>query len=406
MTSAHARTLGVVVTIAVALALVGYYSTWLLWEDIRPWRVYKVRFAKTGGLRKKDEVFSYGLLVGRVHDVRLDGDQQLVELQVEPEVSIHRSGADVSIESVNAFGDVAVFIDPGDPKSATFGPDDRIVGNFHEGFTAPEDDTGGTTRLSEMIHDFQDVTNEVARSDTGLFGRLLNDPDFALGLRDGFSNLHETTLNLRETVRELETSEEGPSAVLSPDVAASVVDAVGRVRGALEPIQDGLRGAAEGEPGLAGRLLGDPSVRDASRDAVTTLSVVLERYRTSDTDTGSAIFSHAPGPGDRFTESLETLARESSEASRGEGDLGPLLGAGTGPAAREIIANLGRTLENARTADPSSGAIFSSSPQGRREFEDVVSRAEETLRGMRSALMRIRADQAPNNFPGALFSVF
>lgn len=396
-------------TVLAGMFLLGYYTTYLLWEDLRPWRTYRANFARTIGLAKEDPVYVMGLKVGRVHQILLEGDHQLVEIQVEPAVHFHGRPDDgsrqvkVVIEPVDSFGNVGIFVDPGRPEWGFWPPELPIPGTFRESLAASSD-SQSPTALSESLKELEAFTESMVKIDGSWIGKLINDPDPGLGLRESFEDMRTRTRNIRYATQEAEVGD-GFGLLLAADNAVTLGEALRGTRENIQGAHEALGVAARGEGGITARLVGDREAATTMRETLGFGAGMFRGYQHAEGGV-TGILSHGDGAAERLGGILDGLARQTGEARFGEGSLGGFFGPESGRTASESLAGLAQRLEAMSAADPSAGTFFSRAPEGRRATEDVVSRIDDVLRDMRRALGRIRADQAPNTFPGALLSVF
>lgn len=401
MDKKRAYIIAVGLTLVTGLFLLGYFTTYLAWEDLRPWRTYRATFARTIGLAKEDPVYVYGYVIGRVHQISLQGDHQLVEIQVDPSVRFYKDGVRLVIEPTDAFGDVGVFVEPGDPRSGYWEPDVPIRGSFRESMAASSD-AQSPTALSESLKEFEAFTEALTKFDSSTVGRLVNDPDPGVALRDGFEQARSTTRNIRDA---LTSAASGDNAFLASDAVVTLRLAVGGTRDNIQGVREALASGNRGESGLLGRLAGDLDAATSVRDTIDRGAVLFRGFEHAEGGVTGQL-SHGEEAAESVGAHLDDFQRWTDQARRGEGTVGGLFGPGTAPVARESLAGFAERLESMTTADPNLGAFFSASPEGRRAADDFASRVDEVLRDMRRALTRIRADQAPNTFPGALLSVF
>ncbi len=391
------------VTLVTGLFLLGYFTTYLLWEDLREWRTYRVTFSRTIGLAKEDPVFVLGYKIGRVHQINLEGDHQLVELQVEPFVSIYKEKVRVVIEPIDAFGNAGIFIDPGRAGSGFWDPVAPIPGEFRESLAASSD-SGSETGLSESLKAFEELTDSLTRSDGSWLGKLVNDPDAGLGVRDALAALRTRTGNIREAAMNAKAGD-GFGALVTKDNAIVFNEALRGTRNNIQALDESLATAVKGEGGSLGRLFGDPDAATSMKEQLGLGASLFHGYQHAEGGVTGAL-NHGEEAADKFGEALGSLATITGDARAGGGTLGGLLGPTSGPDASETLAALARRLEGMSAADPEVGSFFSAAPEGRRATEDVASRIDDVLRDMRLALTRIRTDQSPNTFQGALLSVF
>ncbi len=409
---------GVSATIVASLFFLGYYSVYFSWEELRPYDHYYVRFTRTLGLQKKDDVLVYGYRVGRVRSLKFEKDHQLADLEVEPDVRLFRKRLVgnrwidqplVQIET-DTFGGALVRIEPGEPSSGTWTPNvptEVIEGSFRESILTGGGDAVSTSALHETLKDVESFTRDLTKSDSGTIGRMLNEPDAAVGVKDWIRGLHGTVKGFHELTADIAAGN-GPGALVSTDSRILVDDAVRGARDTFQWAHEGTQEATRGESGFAGRLLGDPDAATSVRTALREGTELLSGYQHGEETTAGLgyFFARPDDPSDRFLAWLEGLEEDSGRARSGYGAAGSLLGPESGQEMEERLNGLVSRLEAMSAGDPNSGSFFSPSPEGRRAMEDFVTRIDAVLRDMRRALGRIRADQAPNTFPGALLSVF
>jgi hypothetical protein len=408
---------GVSATIVASLFLLGYYSVYFAWEELRPYDHYYVRFTRTLGLQKKDDVLVYGYRVGRVKSLRFEKDHQLADIEVEPDVRLFKKRLDgfrwieqpLVLVETDTFGSALVRIEPGEPSSGTWPPNDPtevIDGSFHESIL-----TGGesvsTSALHETLKDVESFTGELTKSDSGLIGRMLNEPDAAVTVKDLIRGLHGTVKGFHELTADIEAGN-GVGALVTTDARIPVDDAVRGARDTFDRVHEETRQAAQGASGFAGRLLADPDAATSVRTALADTRELFSGYQHGEETTAGLgyFFARPDDPSNRFLAWLQGLEEDTGRARTGDGAAGPFFGPRSGQDMEESLNGLVSRLEAMSAGDPSAGSFFSPSPEGRRTMEDFVTRIDATLRDMRRALGKIRADQGPNTFPGALLSVF
>ncbi|MEZ0227130.1 MAG: MlaD family protein [Planctomycetota bacterium] len=395
--------MGVAATFVAGLFLLGYFTTYLLWEDLRPWRSYRVTFVRTIGLAKEDPVFVYGYKVGRVHQISLEGDHQLVELQVEPFLAFHREELRVVIEPIDAFGNAGIFVDPGRPGSDFWDPVVPIRGEFRESLAASSD-TSSSTGLSESLKGLEEFTDTLTKIDASWLGRLVNDPDPGFGLRETFEGLRARTRNIREATIEAYAGD-GFGQLLTKDNAVTFAQATGGTRDNIQNANEALAAGVRGEGGALGRLVGDRDAAVSMREQLGLGASLFRGYQHAEGGITGAL-NHSNDSAERLGGILDFLAERTGDARLGQGTTGGLFGPQSGFTATETLAGLSARLESMTAADAEAGTFYSRAPEGRRATDDIASRIDDVLRDMRRALTRIRADQGANTFPGALLSVF
>ncbi|MBI3724987.1 MCE family protein [bacterium] len=407
----RARLTGIGLVVAVATYFLGYYSTYLLWEDLRPWQTYRVTFPRTRGLREKDDVLALGLKIGRVGAIKLEGDHHLVVLEVDPSVTLH-ADCRVEIRTADAFGTAVVDVEPG-TSSAAWPTKSTIPGTMKEGFTDIPTDSSSQTALTDFIKEWDEATTALVRIEGGTAGRLLNDPDVAGDFREAFAQTRDSTRNFRELAEKIARGE-GPGALVTASPEEDLRSSVARLNDESGLVRESLTAAAHGEGGLAGRILGDASAGERLRAGITDAAEILSNYASGEGRLGGFL-AGPPEAGERIEGFFSDMADATQWAHAGEGRLGGLLGPGTGDPMRAFLSKVDDWTIASRNADPGAGVLFSPSSEGKRAIlgdnEDPdkrtgIARIEQVLKNVRLALIRVRSEQSPNTFQGALLSVF
>src|SRR5207253_102737 len=119
---------------------------------------FLVSFTKTQGLSKHDDVLVYGYRIGRVRDIALERDHQIVEIEIDRSVVL-RKKATAEIQRVDAFGTVAIFVDPGE-EGETLPPDSGsvILGTVRAEIESTPEDVASPRAISEALGQLEQVT--------------------------------------------------------------------------------------------------------------------------------------------------------------------------------------------------------------------------------------------------------
>ena len=151
MKSAVRGVLGTLMIIAVVVSTLTYRN----WPLLRNTDTVQVEFAEAGGLKKSDEVVVSGASVGKVSDIRLEGDRVVVTVKLSDHDLRLGDDTRADIITVTLLGRAAVRLDP------------RGRGDLERGATIPIARTGSpydvTQALSELTGETQQIdTDQVA----------------------------------------------------------------------------------------------------------------------------------------------------------------------------------------------------------------------------------------------------
>lgn len=108
MPSGRVAVIGIAVTIALVVAALGFNKIPGLFSGTS----YQAYFAEVGNLRSGDPVELSGVEVGKVEDIRLDGDRVLIRFAVDSPVDLG-VGTRVAITTTSALGKRALKVSPG-----------------------------------------------------------------------------------------------------------------------------------------------------------------------------------------------------------------------------------------------------------------------------------------------------
>jgi phospholipid/cholesterol/gamma-HCH transport system substrate-binding protein len=105
--------------------------------------VVRAAFENVGALRSGDDVRIAGVRVGRVGDIRVEGDQAVAELQFDGECEIYRNAHAVtaSVGARSALGE----------KFVDFTPGSQDAGTLRPGETIPSTKTTGAQELADVL---------------------------------------------------------------------------------------------------------------------------------------------------------------------------------------------------------------------------------------------------------------
>lgn len=141
--------IGIAGILAIGLVLVGAFNASKL-PFIGGGQAYAASFSEAGGLRSGDEVRIAGVRVGKVTDIRLDGNKVDVDFRITQDVSFGaESGASIRMKTL--LGQKYVSLEP------------RGRGQMAEGTTIP---LSRTVSSYDIINAFSDLTETTERIDT------------------------------------------------------------------------------------------------------------------------------------------------------------------------------------------------------------------------------------------------
>lgn len=392
-----ARKVGVALVALAGTLILGYFTHHLYREDLKDWQRVEVVFEDVGGLRTKDDVLIGGARVGRVAEVRLHEDEQMVVLEVEPGVPLHRD-ASVKIVSANSLGFVDVEVRPGSPGAPLIEPgvSPPLRGTLFVGVGQGSPEPGRLKQLRASLHEFALETGRIRDPRSGTWGKALFDVDRAEGVATGLRQLADQWRQADEALAKLEGGE-GLGRGLDRGQADQIVTTLGNARSALDKLAGGASGAARGE-GQAGLFLTDPVEARSWRTRLTGFSRALSAARRGDGTLGA--WTH-PANGDTLGDTIRTWKASSTQAVQGRGFLGALTSRDSGKALKGALAGANRGLaefernpavrdKNARTA----------------AFEGIAE-VDDGLLNLRRVVESIRADlPTRTSFTGAVFAIF
>lgn len=380
-------------------ALLGYYTVWLGYDDLRTWQEVEVVFDRgVGGLEVEDPVQLQGVRVGRVAGIAFLGTRTLVDLEIEPALTIHRRGHRVDVVPVSALGNVAVRIDPGDTTSPPIARDARLEGQIHGGLSRGEPKPGHEEVITQNIQELARATALVQRPESGFVGTLLFDRDRRLELEQALAEVDEVWAGIDEDLAQVESGAGGlGAAVASQDAALALQETFRGFGATLGGIRDGL-GQAERREGFAGRLLADPAYGEALERLVLEAGRDLRATRRREGFVGGLL---APELHEGLAGDLAAAEAATTAAREGDGLLGALADRAGGDGLRGALRDLPAGLERLR-ASPLVG-----SPSGARGARDAVAGLEDFIVNMNRPLEGLR-ESLPDrqSFQGAVFSIF
>ncbi len=125
--------------------------------------MWTVRFPRTGGLGRSDEVQVNGIRKGAVEDMALVGDHVIVKLALATDVQL-TTDSQVAIRNVGLMGEKVIAVDlktTGRPYTAR----DTILGEYELGIPEVMGQMGSTlTNVTELIQQLHDMSQTLSKS--------------------------------------------------------------------------------------------------------------------------------------------------------------------------------------------------------------------------------------------------
>ena len=209
-----------------------------------------VKFADVSGLPVKAPVKLAGVEVGKVKQIKIEGDDVIVVAQLNKNVPIHR-GAQFSVVMTGIIGSKYVKIVQGDPQAAVY-----QNGDYLDGLNEVPLDVMVTQTMAS-IKDFVDSVNN-----QGAFGARLNDT--MAEVRQLSTNLNQMVATLRPYMTR--TMENLDSASVRLNDLMAKADAL-------------ITSINEGE-GVIGSLIKDPQMKQEVKESVTDLKDTMSEVKT------------------------------------------------------------------------------------------------------------------------------
>lgn len=406
------RRLLLAVSLLMGAVLLGYYTWSLFYDDLRAWKQVVVLFEDVGGLKKENEVQVAGTKMGRVAAIELSSEpgKKLVLLEIEPDLTIHEEGHEVTIVPLNALGFVAVRIQPGEPGSPDIAEITTrirtiesldvtapvITGKLQVGLGQSQAGGGRQAVIDQSFAEVRDFTRDLLRPESSAAGSLISDSERARDLDEGLAGLEELWRSVDQNLAVVEAGE-GPGALLaSRDTALALGETASWLRGVLTNVRDGFQGL-EARDDLVGRLLAD---RDAGRSVRDFLDRQARLFQAARRGEGAIGSLHRPDLAEALT-GLAGRTREWTDAGRrGQGLLGVLSHPdydAVGDGLHALPAALGELDRSPLVrGDRARDAIT----DGLSEADDAIKNLRRGVDGLRRSL----PDRS--SFQGAVFAIF
>jgi phospholipid/cholesterol/gamma-HCH transport system substrate-binding protein len=255
----------------------------------------KAQIENANGLRAGAPVWLYGIEVGSVSDIRLEGAHETsVTLSVGKRyLGFIRKDARISVLTMGLLGDKYVDLAAGSPEAPPIGPGDVIQGAVRRDLATAGAESmakiteviarlerlfakieGGEGTLAKLINDpslynnlngatqnLAKVTRDMTNRE-GTVSKLINDPSL-------YDNLRDSTQNLAQVSREL-MNEEGTFRMLlkKPALYENLNKASGEFSATIEKLNQA--------DGIAGKLIADKDLAADIKETVKELNGLIK----------------------------------------------------------------------------------------------------------------------------------
>lgn len=391
------RKLAVALSLATGLSVLAYYTVYLFREELQDWQHVEVLFEDVGGLRKrKDEVLVAGARMGRVADITLVDDQQLVLLELLPEVKLHND-AKVMIVAANSLGYVRVEIDPGTPTNSLIAPGDRLRGRLSPGLAQGATVPGRRKLLEKSLRETAQATEDIQDPKSGTLGQLLFDSERTEFMRAGLKQAEDLWVGIDTGLAQIEAGG-GLGQGLDPDSVHALSNTMAAFRDTMGGAARGLRDVERGE-GTAGQLLADPTQTGEFRERYLGVAGAVRDVAAGRGLVGSLSM---PGSGTDawIDDTVSSLAAITTDARAGKGVLGLLSHPDFTDSVRGGLHSAPEALGDLKRS------WLVTDPDARLKVEDLLGEAHDTVLRLRRGAARLRTTLPSRTFHGAAFSIF
>ena len=278
--SAEARVGLVVVAGIVLLTYMTFTVSGWRWGTQKGYLLHAV-FRSVAGLDAKSTVKLAGVEVGKVEEIRLQGNQARVTLRLQPDIQIQR-GSRGAIRASGLLGEKYLEIIPGDGEG------------FHEPGEELED-TLESASLEGLMGKFSAIDIE------GLIDQIKSVFDdikavtisfrAALGTQEGEASIKEIVYNIRELTGNLNSlvknNQEGVSESVD-NIRSFTQDLRDGIPGIIEKI-DAITAKLENGEGTLGKLLKDEAVYDRLDSVLENLETISGRLESGEGTIGKLL---------------------------------------------------------------------------------------------------------------------
>ena len=246
-------------------------------------RVWHVRFPQAGGLGKSDEVQVNGIRKGAVTEMKLVGDQVIVDLGLDSEVNL-TTDSRVSIRNVGLMGEKVIAVDlrsTGQPLATR----DTIQGIYELGMGEVMASMGSTiTNVTELAAELRDLTQTLDK-DGNLSATLANFRQTSEELRkavtENRTQLKSTLDNFAAASRTAKglTTDREAELRRSLDHFSQAAENMNRLSSRLDSLRVSIQnvtGRVERGQGTLGKLVNDDKLYADVNSSVQSLKFLIE----------------------------------------------------------------------------------------------------------------------------------
>jgi phospholipid/cholesterol/gamma-HCH transport system substrate-binding protein len=273
---------GITVLAALAILLLGV--TWLKdFSFSKKVHVWTVRFPRTGGLGKSDEVQVNGIRKGAVEDMVLVGDHVIVRLALAQDVTL-TTDSKVSIRNVGLMGEKVIAVDLRITGRA-YTERDTIPGGYELGIPEAMAVLGGSldtfTSLAGHLHNIADQMDRGGEVGRTLHNTALASDELRQALEENRATLRAAVSDLAvaaHTARTL-TSEREPQVRQAVDDLAQAAAKLNRLADRVDSLRVTLAsvsGKLDRGDGTLGQLVNDRRMYDDLSTSVRSLRELVE----------------------------------------------------------------------------------------------------------------------------------
>jgi phospholipid/cholesterol/gamma-HCH transport system substrate-binding protein len=271
-------------TVLAAVAILLWGVTWLKEFSLaRKAHVWTVRFPRTGGLGRSDEVQVNGIRKGAVEDMALVGDHVIVKLALATDVQL-TTDSQVAIRNVGLMGEKVIAVDLKTTGRA-YTARDTIVGEYELGIPEVMGQMGSTlTNVTELIQQLHDMSQALSRSgdlEKTVRNFAATSEQLKAAVAENRAALRTTMVNFDAASRTAKSLTVGREAQLKQAVddfaqAAGRMNTLAARMDSLRAVLVSVTGKVDRGEGTLGRLVNDQRLYDDLNTSAQALRALVE----------------------------------------------------------------------------------------------------------------------------------
>ncbi len=271
-------------TVLAAVALLLWGVTWLKdFSVARRVHVWTVRFPRTGGLGRSDEVQVNGIRKGAVEDMALEGDHVVVRLALAQDVVI-TDDCKVAIRNVGLMGEKVIAVDLHTTGRA-YTDRDTIVGEYELGIPEVIAQLGGSldtiTQLADHLHAISEALARSGDLQKSVHNFSVASEDLQKAVAENRVALRTTFANFQDasrTAKSLTTDREAQLRTAIDDFAqaADRLNALAMRTDSLRASLARVTGKVDRGEGTLGKLVNDQKLYDDLNTSVQSLRALVD----------------------------------------------------------------------------------------------------------------------------------